>query len=347
MSKIKCKSAGNEVFEESRKSTNPYQRPDILYHFPLYIISLITALATPICLKKYRPKPSFWYKCYCVLSIIAIIIITIYSAIGRQRTAYKFLIQTVKITDVIQQSLLLISNVYAIFNVLCWGSSKYNLYFEKLKHIDEHLCTTANIRKKKICYFFRLTLIHIAMIFVCIYDYFAWTHAMGDDIYQHYSFRLYTYYLNVVIVLQIMAFSSSIQTRFEILNERLLDSFYNWSEDSKEEVMLLCDDFKNLNSFCPKYLTLKCITKMHDILCDIVDLLNKVYGFNIVLLVANIIVNCVMALNVTLIFGTGVQPANKNQDTSSGNIVLLNVAWAALFLVSYNVLCFSFRETRM
>lgn len=174
------------------------------------------------------------------------------------------------------------------------------------------------------------------MILICAYDYFAWTNAMGEGIYIYYSFRLYTYYLNIIVVLQINAFTSALETRFEILNERLLDTFYTWTNTSKDEINILCSDFKSLNSFCPKQLTVNCIAKIHDVLCDIIDLINDFYGFNIVLLVSNIIVNCVMALNVTLIFGVGIQRANVKESTTEVifDIVLLNLFWASLFLVS-------------
>lgn len=322
MSKICC---------DDIPSAKKPQRPSITYHFPLYIVSVTTGLACPTELKRYVAKNSVYHRVYSVFLVVVIVGLSLYSAYGRYVAAYKYLLQTVRINDIMQQALLLISTVYAILNVTFCGSQKLNEYFNKLKCIDNHLCTTIDLKRRKILYYIRFFLVHVTMLVLCVCDYLAWSYAMGYGIWKYYSFRLFTYYLNIIVVMQITSFACTLKTRFQILNECLINTFKSISNQPKDAINELRS--KIIRPVLPPCMNLRGVITIHDLLCDIVDLLNDFYGFNIVLLVANIIVNIVMALNVVLIFGTGIQALSEKD--SAEVIVALNVGWAALFLVSY------------
>lgn len=321
--------------EEVKLNKNIPQKPEIGYHYPLYLISVITGLCVLVDAKRYKAKNSFLHKLYSICLVTIIIYGALYSGRGRVLYIYKYLLQTVRINDIIQQILLTISTVYAILNILFRGVKIINVYFEKLQKIDKQLLTTMNLKKKKILSHVRLVTYHIIIISVSIGDFFAWSYSMGYEAWIYYGFRLYMFYLNLLIVLQLTTFTCALHTRFAIVNERLLDSFMHWSNEldcrKKREIMNeLCPEVLTI-SFV-KYLPVACITSIHDMLCDLLDVVNDIFGFDIFFLVANIIINCVLSLNAILIFGTGLQVAT-NQD-GDWAILVLNAAWALFCIVS-------------
>lgn len=310
-------------------------RPDLNYQWPLHILSVILGISVPIDLRKYKVLNSLLFKIYSFCLIIVIIYATIWSGIGRYKYAYQFLLQTMKINDVIQQFLLGCSTIFAILNITVKGHSTMVKYFDKMRKIDMYLSTTMNLTSKKVLYFFRFISFHIIIIILSYYDYYGWSKTMAFELWIYYSFRLFMFYINMIIVLQIAAIACSIHTRFTIINERLLDTFLNWTTayDSQMKIQLkkeLCPNTLTVNFM--KYLPIKKISNIHDILCDVIDIVNELYGFNIFLLVSNIIVNCVMSLNIILIFGTGIQVA-QNRDYEY-IVLALNAAWAIYFMVS-------------
>lgn len=295
-------------------SYNKGNKPDLTFQYPLYFISVLTGLSPPFDLQRYRTKKSYLHKIYSILLVVGIIYVSLISGIGRYNYAYKFLLQTVRINDMIQEILLTISSVYPILNVTLRGRSKLDAYFEKLRNIDTFLSTAINLRRIKLLYYIRFFVYHAIIISLTISDYLAWSYAMGYDLWLLYSFRLFLFYLNMIIVLQITSFACSVQLRFGIVNERLLDTFIQWFNEYEQRTrrrikIELCPRSYTITVF--KDLSIRSLISIHDSLCDVVEILNDLYGFNFFLLVSNIIVNCVMSLNIMMIFGTGIQVAKN------------------------------------
>lgn len=323
----------NQNGEQNNKRTPQTQA--LAIHYPVYYISLITGLVGPITTKKYQTKKGIIHKIYSLILVLVIIVCASYSARGRFIYVYKHFLQTVRINDIIQQVLLTISTCFAILNMIFYGNKKLYEYFQKLQKVDAALLTTMDLKRKKMASYVRFVVFHVVMIGISIYDYFAWSNTMGFELWLYYAFRLYLFYLNLLIVLQLITFTCALHTRFSIVNERLLDTFLQWSNEidcqTKREI---------LNELMPKsytidfekYLSVRCICLLHDMLCDLLDIVNDLFGLNIFFLMSNVIINCVLCLNAILIFGTGMQEVyNKEAD---GAVLVLNAFWALFFLVS-------------
>lgn len=320
----------------ANKPVTEAQKPCIKYARPLYYISLLTALTCPIDFDRYTAKSGKWHKVYCVLMVIIIVIPTFLSLHGRRITAFVELQQTVQITDVISLVTVLISNVYAIINILLYGERYIKTYFELLEQIDRNLLTTMNLKRKRLLFYTHLIVTHLILAMLCAYDYWTWTMALGFEIWKYYAIRLYSTYLNFLVVIQICTFASALKVRFEILNERLFFVSMEWVgnlESSKAIVLRdLFFSYKK-NSGTPELdgLNLKCLIRMHDLLCDLIKLVNEAFGVNVVLLVCNIIINSVIAFNLMFIYGIGAQTSRTN---NWEDIMALNTFWALVFVVS-------------
>lgn len=324
-----------ESDNDSESGKTLYKRLYISYKYPLYFISLINGLSPPLKLRDYQVKPSFFYKCYSVLLVILIISISIYSGYGRVVYVYKYLLQTVRINDMLQQILLTFSCCFAILKIALHGNNSLKLFFSKLRTVDTYLSTVTDLHENKKLYYLRFLLFHLVLAILCISDYLVWSNAMGYDIWFYYSFRLYMIYANLIVVLQLLEYTSNLQVRFSVVNEKLLDTFLHCSNDHDQNVkMKILKELskKNLIVVCTKYLPVKELIYIHDLLCDVVELINNIYGFKIFLFVLSIIVTSVLVLNTVFLFATGLQVAFFPEYAIY--IVLLNVCYALFFAVS-------------
>lgn len=318
------------------KSNTRTSKPNIEYATPLYYISLVTGLCCPINMREYCAKSGKGHKIYSCIMIVFLIVANIFSLRGRMQSSYTFLLQTVTITDIMQLFILFISNVYCVTHVLICGQGYIQRYFDFLKQIDAKLVTTMNLQKRRIIFYTQLFCSHLVLLLLCIYDYWTWSSSLGIEVWIYYAFRLYSYYLSLVIVIQICTFATAIQLRFKMLNERLFDVSLDWLGNVEStESLTIRDLFLSYKKSSAEVkaigISLHCCIKMHDLLCDVIGLLNDCYGLTIVLLVCATIINSVIAFNLTLIFSTGAQPAS---DTNSLHLIMLNVFWAAFFMVS-------------
>lgn len=321
---------------------NMMKKPNINYAKPLYYISVITALACPINMNKYSARSGRGHKIYACLTIALILAVNVFSFRGRTGTSYTFLIQTVIITDMIQQAVLLISNLYSIGNVLFNGECYIQRYFDFMKQIDKMLVTTMNLRRKEIYFYCQLFFCHVVLLLICIYDCYTWTTTIGIYVWQFYSFRLYSFYLSLVVVFQIYTFATALKVRFKMLNERLFDVSVDWLGNVEcIEALAIRELFLSYKKSSQKArangISLHCLLKMHDLLCDVIELLNNAYGLNVVFLVCTIIINSVIAFNLTLIFSSGVQPAPGN---TAMHLIALNVLWAIFYMVSFVIIIY-------
>lgn len=323
------------VCADTEKGIKSPQRPDITYQYPLFILSIMTGLSSVIRLKDYHASTCIFHQIYSLCLVVFIAAASIYSGRGRVKYVYKYMLQTIRINDLIQQFLLSFSICFAIINVVLRGGNFLQGYFDKLRKIDSFLSTTMNLRSKRMFYYIRFFLFHFMFIILAVSDYFVWTAAMEYDLWKHYSFRLYLFYTCLLIVLQLLEYACTLHTRFVILNERLLDTFMNWSKDFDQQAKkeMMNELFPNaMTLVANKYLTVKVLTQIHEKMCDILDAVNDNFGFNIFMLIANIIVNTVLALNTILLFATGMLITFNPH--YSEYVVALNVGWAFFFAVS-------------
>lgn len=332
MSKIKTDyNIKNRKKEDEEKLT-------VSYGFPLYITSLINGLSIGMNIKEYKVANSILHKVYSIVLCAAIIVLTVYSLHGRIIYGYKFYTQTAQLNDLVQQVSLTFANCYAVLNTAFRGPTLLKDIYKKSMNIDKQLGTAKNCRWIKMQHYLRFFVSHVIFLLICFGDYFVWFTAMDCTAWKYFGFKLYTIYACMLVGLQIYEFASNLRDRFVIVNEKLVDSFLLWSDDYDplEKKQLLEEIYpKELTAVCTKYFSVKDLTNLHDMLCDVMDLLNEIYGCVIFLLVSNFIVTGVVVLNVIFLYVTGMQVAVHEEH--AGRVVLLNATCAFFFAVSIDL----------
>lgn len=311
---------------------------DVSYHYPLYITSYINGLCPPIKLSEYQVKSSLCYKCYSLFLVIVIVSISTYCQIGKLLYCYQYLLPTVKINDVLLQIMLTFSCCLAILKMNFLGLSSVKILFEKLKTIDTYFCTIMDLKERKKLYCIRFVIFHVVLVLLCITDYCVWINAMGHDLidlWGYSSFLLYMIYANLIVVLQLVEYACNLRMRFSVVNEKLLDTFLHCSGDydqnlKRKVVKELSQN--NLMLTCAKYLPVKDLRYIHDLLCDIIDQINNIYGFNICLFVLNIVLTTVLVLNVGFLMFSGIQAVFYPE--FSTHVIMLSVFYSLFFAVS-------------
>lgn len=320
---------------------------DVSYHYPLYIASYINGLCPPIKLSEYRVKTKIYYKCYSLLLIIIIASYSSYCQYGKILYCYQYILPTAKTNDVLVHIILTYSSCLAILKINFLEHNSVKLLFEKLKTIDTYFSTIMDLKEKKKVYNFRFVIFHFIIALLCIADYLIWTNAMIYELrnlWIYSSFFFYMIYANLIVVLQLVEYASNLQTRFSIVNEKLLDTFMHCSGDFDQNMkMKVVKELSpsSLKLTCRKYLPVKDLRYIHDLLCDIVDQINNIYGVNICMFVLNIILISVLVLNAGFLFATATGLPLTFHPEHTKQIVLLSAFFLLFFGVSIDFISIS------
>lgn len=212
------------------------------------------------------PKKSVgFYKVYCVLLSVMFIGGYIHSTIGKLEEFRQN--SVLQLTDQISSFLLTVTcSVITTVNVfirpgrlpkLATEISKYDSRFSKRWD-----------RMTRV-FWISLTSANVCVITVVIMDCYIWITIRGLDLYRYFVIRNAQYYKLVVTVSLAFWITTEITSRFENLNNVLKKLFTKKTDNC---IVFTVTSNENIIK------KLRCISKLHYKLCDIVDQTNAIFG---------------------------------------------------------------------
>lgn len=280
------------------------------YELLLQAVLLITGLSAPINRKDSYFKNSIPHKIYCVFLVVAIASATVVTLYGRIKYAIKCIAFTVKLNEIIFQVLLSTTLCLTILNMTFRGPNLLNELVRKLKYIDNQLGTAKIFKVGTLHLFVRFIIFHIGFGFVCVGYMYLEIKLLKFPEWLYFPFRLYTAYLLMMLMFQLIAYIDDIYLRFSILNERLLETFEHWSINDfySHRVQKLINELypKGFKTISSRYLSMKEVRILHCMISDAFEKTNNFFGIIMFMILLNIIVVVTLLFNKLFIYATGI-----------------------------------------
>ncbi|XP_018560789.1 uncharacterized protein LOC108903183 [Anoplophora glabripennis] len=258
---------------------------DIRSIFGLLKLSEKLAITPPL----DETKNTKWFKYYAV-GIMAFIVL------GSSSSLYGIIVYFLplfKATNIVLRTISMIAltilNVITIL-VCLLNSKTWNTFVNLFKYVDEKL-NRGNIpvQRKN---FLRMEILLSHFIIFCIFGYDAYV-LYSNYGWKYVRFCLFRYvncYHGTITALILVHFASALRARFRKINNMLIKS----------------NDLHNIiNNFIPKYAperinnlkSIKEVTDYYLLLSELVDMFNKLFGWQIFLMTENIIISLLEVLN--------------------------------------------------
>ncbi|KAJ9599877.1 hypothetical protein L9F63_009824 [Diploptera punctata] len=344
--------------------------------WPLYLISKCLGLA-PYCYisedknKTFRTSyPSILYTWLMVLLIGVCFIISISA---RMTWVYP----TVKITTTVADVLILCSIVFSAITTLVLSLIKtrkaIDTILKQITDIDSQILTTPKTvyLKTKLLLSLQIICIFCALAFLYCYDCLVWVKTFGyRNMYYIVSYLVFT--INYIMNLQFVYFVLLLMHRFKRLNslvtengmysnisckQQLIDSIIpsrtanrtNRTSEANDSNVSFSDPCRVINaeksaSLVPSVTLLKPQQKffklrvLHDTLCDVLVLVNDIYGFPILVDIATTFINITTYLYFCLYYTLHLHSYDSEQ-INIGHMLSLHLFW--LLLYALKIVCIS------
>lgn len=259
---------------------------------PLCLISELVGLSVPNLLN-YKGLPVL-YIIYVVLLLCGLIFTCTESLIYKITKEYPNNLITCTVLDMSFYLLMLLTNFVSLNWAIFIKRKQLVKFFKKLKQFDENFEKNMNGIKKRYFYL-EFILIHgLVLIYLSYGNYSILKYA--ETSYRCYLCVNFTvnFYFVTVTVLQVYYFAACLKERLYILNEKVnhfryyANVFARFQKNLKAVEML--NDSENFTKFL----------KRHDALCDMIDLLNNSYGWQIFFIILTAMVAFLNAINICL-----------------------------------------------
>lgn len=288
-------------------------------HFlrPLLAICQIFALVVPN-LHKMKP-PSVFYIGYTKFVVAFLLVIMVGSTYQKVTHFYSISRTTTAILDVFISIGITFINILTILT----SSMKHGMYLQFVNQInvfDKSYNIKYGFISKKAYKMFLLELLtlHIGVFLYIIFDAALFISLFGEVAYAyHWTFclNMYMFALNIFLIYN---FAIALKHRYFIINKRLL----NYHQKLKT-------DIKNPGNI---YESIKSMKKDHSSISDMVDLMNEIFGFQLLCTLCFFIVYIIQSLNLAL---------SISQSDVNIYMILVNLWNASEFIVS-NIFIYSF-----
>lgn len=307
------------------------------YELLLYVMSLLTGLAAPMNLKDLSVKNSIVHKIYSISTAVILGGLTIYTLNEKIKYAYKYFPVTVKLNEIAFQLLLTGTICFAILNITFRGPSMLNKLAKKLKYIDKQLGTVKYLRHKTVFLMIRFIIFNIAFAGIAVGTLTLWARVVEFPIWLFSIFKMYTLYLFMLLVFQIIVYADDIHLRFATINDRLMESFKHWSINDfySHEIKKIINDVypTGFGSVGIRNVTVKELRILHCLLCDVMDLLNSFFGVLLFLMVPNVIVGVSILINKIFLFTSGVDDGSYRMAEPYAHYMVVVYVGSAFYII--------------
>lgn len=225
--------------------------------------------------------------------------------------------------DISTVSATLLTLVAIARNNLTKNITNSTKFFKQITSIDRVLQFPNESYKKNHRYLRNKSLIRLVLVVLltCI-DNYMWISSTGLLISTYYFHSYSMYILNDIVTLQIDAKIILLKERFALLNEKLSALVKEAAAETTGHKNVKPTDIK------PTEETIRSFNKIFDVLCDLIESVNKCHGVEIIILALTILT---VALNTLVIGFTLFRSVTHIENVVSTSMQFL---WSAYYIVS-------------
>lgn len=314
-----------------------YTRENCIHSIkPLYRIANVLALVPPY--EDLEKNKVIIYRCYSTIIILTLIVSFVFSMSGKIAQLYVNnnyncpTRSTVIVIDVTLHSTMTISVIVAIFRGSFCNIKRFHLLTETFDKIDERMREIKyNYESEKSRKFYiEMYAVHIIAGFFYICNACIWINAVGFGIYCKFLQREIASYYNVIIMMLVYNYSIAIKQRFCVFNNFLSQLIQSPSNSD----LIVESTLQNKES---NVAIMQRTRKMFSILSELVNIVNRLFGWHIFFLYATTFVGFLEVINLIIQIllikeffqdgGIGIGPS----------VVVLSLAWFVGLMVCNNV----------
>ncbi|CAH1370289.1 unnamed protein product [Tenebrio molitor] len=229
---------------------------------------------------------------------------------------YPFFKVTVSTLDVLGTLLMAIFDIIDTLNRTLLNQSHIRTFYKNLSKIDKFLGLppTRNYFMSGV-YSYKLTVIAMHVVIFATFSYDVYSTSFFYS-WHHYKYNVFTFVLKYKItwfVVHLYMAACTIRRRFDLLNRTFVAAVRTTNGGT---------------------LAVKCM-KCHDLLCDLVASINKVYGFQIMIMDKIVALSVVESSYLCLLF------VIEARTKFSVVALATNLIWSADFMICAALVCFS------
>jgi hypothetical protein len=241
--------------------------------------------------------------------MVGTVILTTWQIYGKMSTMYPFFKVTVSTLDVLGTLLMAIFDIIDTLNRTLLNQSHIRTFYKNLSKIDKFLGLppTRNYFMSGV-YSYKLTVIAMHVVIFATFSYDVYSTSFFYS-WHHYKYNVFTFVLKYKItwfVVHLYMAACTIRRRFDLLNRTFVAAVRTTNGGT---------------------LAVKCM-KCHDLLCDLVASINKVYGFQIMIMDKIVALSVVESSYLCLLF------VIEARTKFSVVALATNLIWSADFMVS-------------
>ncbi|XP_017776025.1 PREDICTED: uncharacterized protein LOC108562261 [Nicrophorus vespilloides] len=249
-----------------------------------------------------------------------------YTTYGKIVYVRKTMTITGFLIDVGSDLTLILANLISIVGINLMNGNTVSIFLTNMKKIDYELQYLPSESKHlNMRFVMEMILIHIYMIIFFTYNLCMWMSTLGMDIYKFFFLKDFQNYYIIVLTMLLRNYAYAIKYRMEVLNGILARG--EWTQTNKILVANYSAKLKTKQNW-----TLKKITKQFTNLTNLIDLYNKIFGWQFVSLYIVIVFNLLLPINLALIYGSGEKDIDGFKYGSE--LVIVCIMWASLPIIT-------------
>lgn len=300
---------------------------------PLCNLSTIFGLLVPNVLN--YTGLSVWYIFYVLVMFIFKISIFIYQMTLQFKYTYPYTLSTILVIDFTLNFILHITTLTSIGGAVFKNRKDFVKFFRILREFDEYFSNRFGNYDVEVVRNFNLELFLVHFLLLAYYIYAYLTNICKASYFTVIictSNFICIYYL-AIVVLQIYYFTRILQYRFKVVNSKLADIIKDYLAFKKYEKSIPSVTMLQTSTH------LLDVSKNHEKLCELVDIINKIYGIQITFIFALSIVAVIESVNFGLKLSFKI--LNINDVDMIENVILIfwTTAIFLMFLIMVVMIC--------
>lgn len=310
----------------------------ISYMKQVYKLANILALAPPYNFD-YIEKNNLvgTYKYYPIAMAIFVTTTYVYGMYGIVKKVFPLAQTTTIVIQVLFYLFIVSSNLMSMLGGGFYNWKAWNEMLDIFAKVDSQV-GFSRIQKKSVITAFYIHIIcgHALLLSVYSFDIYVGSTNYGMNIYQHYLCVRYQYYFIFIEVILMCNFAISIKQRFKYFNKMLKTI----STNNNKKIFVV--KTKSISYAVPTELNsfglnnLKSITRMFTVLSELIHLYNKIFGWQILILLGMVLLSLLESFNFIMVYGISVKETFGQN--SPFDMICLSLLTTFVFLVNISLL---------
>lgn len=277
---------------------------------PLFHLANFLALAPPISFKNKQSSAAiFKFKLWAVTVGLLIVSTYVYCMNGTSRTIFKSNKMTTTVIEIIFFLFTTAANVISVFGAAFFNMESWFNMFRIFIRIEHELPQNYTTNKHLTLHYLIVVFGNLVFAAILAFDVYINENLYGIAVYQYHLILRIQYYFIFVVVTLSCAFAWGIRKMFANFNEVLMKIkpshlYVVKAKRSNSISPITLDRFNNLNH-------VKNTTKMFTVLSDLVELYNKIFGWQILILMGIVLMTLLESFNFIMVSGISEREVGK------------------------------------